>query len=235
MLALIAIALAAGASLLLEIISTTLLQRIAPDEIRGRTIGIMETTSVAAYSAGSFVLPVFGASNPGLVLSASGVIMVLTGIVSVVLLGHYAVQGLDVAPAVRRLAQVDLFAGLPPASLETAMRAATVRDVEAGTVIIRQGEEADYFYVMDQGRVEVTQVPADGGKPRVLRQMSAGEVFGEIGLLTGVPRTATVTAMTAARLAVLNKNDFLALVSSATGLTYRLLDLHRGSVQAAEG
>ena len=233
-LALIAIALAAGASLLLEIISTTLLQRIAPDEIRGRTIGIMETTSVAAYSAGSFVLPVFGASNPGLVLSASGVIMVLTGIVSVVLLGHYAVQGLDVAPAVRRLAQVDLFAGLPPASLETAMRAATVRDVAAGTVIIHQGDEADFFYVMDQGRVEVTQVPADGGKPLVLRQMSAGEVFGEIGLLTGVPRTATVTAMTAARLAVLNKNDFLALVSSATGLTYRLLDLHRGSVQAAE-
>ena len=46
------------------------------------------------------------------------------------------------------------------------------------------------------GRVEVTQTTAAGGEPRVLRQMGAGEFFGEIGLLSGVPRTATVTAVT---------------------------------------
>ena len=76
---------------------------------------------------------------------------------------------LKLAGAVRRIAEVDLFAGLPPANLETAMRAATVRDVAAGTVVIRQGDEADEFYVIDQGRVEVTQTSADGGKPRMLR------------------------------------------------------------------
>src|SRR3954452_10126131 len=110
--ALIAIALAAGSSLLLEIVSTTLLQRIAPDEIRGRTIGLMETTSVAAYSAGSFVLPVFGASPPALVLRVSGVIMFVAGLVSVVLLGRYAIQEPSIAPPIRRIAQVGLFAGL---------------------------------------------------------------------------------------------------------------------------
>jgi MFS family permease len=230
--ALIAIALAAGSSLLLEIVSTTLLQRVAPDAIRGRTIGVMETTSVAAYSAGSFVLPVFGASNPGLVLTACGVIMVVVGIVSVVLLGRYAVHEPVIAPAARRLADVDLFAGLPPARLETAMRAATVRDVAGGTIIIRQGEEADNFYVIDAGRVRVTQVAAEGATPRTLREMGAGEVFGEIGLLTGVPRTATVTAVTDGRLLVLGKDVFLELVSSGPGLTYSLLDIHRGGIQA---
>ena len=65
--------------------------------------------------------------------------------------------------------------------------------------------------------------------------MGAGEVFGEIGLLSGVPRTATVTAMTAVRLAVLKKEVFLELVNSGTGLTYRMLDIHRGTVQGAEG
>ena len=131
--------------------------------------------------------------------------------------------------------EVDLFAGLPPAGLETAMRAATIRDVAAGTIIIRQGEEADFFYVIDEGRVEVTQTAGEGAQPRVLRQMGAGEVFGEIGLLRGVPRTATVTAMTKVTLAVLDKEAFLELVSSGSGLTYRLLDLHRGGIQPAEG
>ena len=115
-----AIALASGASLLLEIISTTLLQRIVPDELRGRTIGIMETVAIAAYSVGAFVMPVFGASNPAArshrqrrdrdswrASSAS------------CLLGRFAVQGLDVPAAVRRIADVDLFGGLPPANLES--------------------------------------------------------------------------------------------------------------------
>jgi MFS family permease len=233
--ALIAIALAAGSSLLLEIVSTTLLQRIVPDEIRGRTIGLMETTSVAAYSAGSFVLPVFGASQPALVLSASGVIMFGAGILSVVLLGRYAVQEPTVAPPIRRLAQVGLFAGLPPGRLETAMRAATVRDEKRGTVIITQGDEADYFYVVDAGRVRVTQRQPGSSSDVVLREMGEGEVFGEIGLLTRVPRTATVAAMTDVRLVALDKDAFLELVSSGPGLTYSLLDLHRGGIQPAEG
>lgn len=233
-LALVAIALAAGASLLLEIISTTLLQRIVPDEIRGRTIGIMETTAVAAYSAGSFVLPVFGATQPALTLALSGVVILIAGGLSVVLLGRYAVQEPTVPVAARRLADVGLFNGLPPARLEAAMRAAVVRDVPAREVIIRQGDDADFFYVMDAGRVEVTQVPPGGGAPRTLREMGAGEVFGEIGLLTGVPRTATVTAVTDVRVAALPKRAFLELVSEGPGLTYRLLDLHRGGIQSAE-
>ncbi len=234
-LALVAIALAAGSSLLLEIISTTLLQRIAPDEIRGRAIGLMETTSVTAYAAGSFVLPVFGASNPGLVLTASGVVMLIAGVISVVLLGKYAVQEPSVVPAARRIADVGLFAGLPPGRLETAMRAATVRDAKQGEVIIRQGDEADFFYIIDEGRVVVTQTAQADGPARVLREMGAGEVFGEIGLLSGVPRTATVTAATDVRMAVLDGKDFLELVSAGPGLSYSLLDLHRGGFQPAEG
>ncbi len=147
-----------AASLLLEIISTTLLQRVAPDQIRGRTIGMMETTSVTAYAAGSFVLPVFGASQPG--ARAHRVwasFMLITGVISVVLLGRWAVQEPSIVPAARRIADVGLFAGLPPARLETAMRAATVRDAKQGEVIIRQGDEADFFYIIDEGRVVVTQ------------------------------------------------------------------------------
>jgi len=234
-LALVAIALAAGASLLLEIISTTLLQRIVPDEIRGRTIGIMETTSVAAYAAGSFVMPVFGADQPAFILAASGVIMLVAGVASVVLLGRYAIQEPKVAPAARRLAQVSLFAGLPPARLEKAMSAAKVVDFPAGTLIIRQGDPADLFYVIDSGEVEVTQVQHEAAPAAVLRRMGPGEFFGEIGLLSHVPRTATVTAIADVRAATLSEAEFLSLVSEGPGLTYAMLDVHRGAIQPAEG
>jgi CRP-like cAMP-binding protein len=163
------------------------------------------------------------------------VIMFGAGILSVVLLGRYAVQEPSVAPPIRRLAQVGLFAGLPPGRLETAMRAATVRDEKRGTVIITQGDEADYFYVVDAGRVRVTQRQPGSSSDVVLREMGEGEVFGEIGLLTRVPRTATVAAMTDVRLVALDKDAFLELVSSGPGLTYSLLDLHRGGIQPAEG
>jgi len=233
--ALVAIAVAAGGALLLEIVSTTLLQRIVPDESRGRAIGLMETTSVTAYAAGSFVVPVLGAAQPGLMLSASAVVMVIVAVAAVALLGRYAVQEPSIAPTASRIAKVEMFAGLPPARLEAAMRAASVRQAAPKEVIIRQGDEADFFYIIDEGEVEVTHTSVGAAAARVLRRMGPGEVFGEIGLLSRVPRTATVTAVTNTRLVVLGKDDFLELVNSGPGLTYTLLDLHRGGIQAKEG
>jgi CRP-like cAMP-binding protein len=60
--------------------------------------------------------------------------------------------------------------------------------------------------------------------------MGAAEFFGEIGLLSRVPRTATVTALSDCTLVALEGAAFLELVESGPGLTYRLLDVHRGAV-----
>ena len=60
--------------------------------------------------------------------------------------------------------------------------------------------------------------------------MGPDEVFGEIGLISGVPRTATVTATSTGRLLALDGEAFLELVGSASGSSARFLDLHRGSV-----
>ncbi|MEX2546706.1 MAG: MFS transporter [Chloroflexota bacterium] len=226
-LALAAMALASAGALLLEITATTLLQRIVPDSVRGRTLGAMETLTVTAYAAGAFVVPVLAASQPAAVLLASGAIMAVSGVIAVVLLGRYAVQEPVVDPILKRLVEVPLFAGLPPARIELALRAATVRNVTAGEQIIRQGDEADFFYVIGEGEVEVTQ-RSDGGEERTLRRMGPGEFFGEIGLLSGVPRTASVTAAKDGTLISLPGDAFLGLVSAGSGLTYRLLDLHRG-------
>ena len=228
--ALLAMALASAGALVLEIVVTTLMQRIVPDAVRGRTIGGMETATVTAYAAGSFLVPVLGGDQPQLVLVVSGAAMALAGLVGVLLLGRYALQRPEVDPLIRRLADVPLFAGLPPAKLEAAMAAAWTRAIQPAEVIIREGDEADNFYLIVEGVVEVTQARPDGRGTRVLREMGRGQFFGEIGLLSGIARTATVTAVREGKLVVLGRDAFLDLVSAGSGLTYRLLDLHRGAI-----
>ena len=231
--ALVAMAVTAAGALLVEIVNTTLLQRIVPDAVRGRTLGAMETVSISAYAAGSLVMPLLAAAAPAAVLVVSAVVVAGAAVVSVVLLGQYAIQR-PVDDVRRMLADVPLFAGLPPARIETAMSRAQIRNMTPGEVIIRQGAEADDFYVIGRGTVEVTQADAHG-QTRTLREMTAGDFFGEIGLLSRVPRTATVTAVSDGVLVALGKQAFFDLVEEGPGLTYRLLDLHRWASGATAG
>jgi CRP-like cAMP-binding protein len=95
-------------------------------------------------------------------------------------------------------------------------------------VVVRQGDPADRFYHILDGRLAVTQVDA-AGELRRLRTLVPDDLFGEIGLLRKVPRTATVTAETDGELLALYGDRFLELVNAGPGLTSRLLDMHRGA------
>ncbi len=230
-LALAALGFASAGALLVEIVMTTLLQRIVPDAVRGRALGLIDTAYVLFYAAGAFAIPIIASGQAALVLLVSGVAIAIAGVVSLLMLGAYAIQQ-PAKDARGRLAEVALFAGLPPARLERAMSRASLRDVRQGTTIIRQTDAADFFYVINSGRVEVTQTDASGAS-HLLRQMGPGEFFGEIGLLSRVPRTATVVALTDCTLVALDGPAFLELVESGSGLTYTMLDIHRGAVSAA--
>jgi MFS family permease len=229
--ALIAMTVAAAGSLLVDVVSTTLFQRTVPDEIRGRTLGMLNTVSVTAYAAGSLLLPVGAAVFTVVpVLIAAGVLMVVATIVGVLLIGPAAIRASPLTPEQERFARLPAFSGLPAGRLEAAARQGEEVVVAPGTVLIRQGDEADRFYVILEGRFEVTQQGQGQAKPKVLRQMGPDEVFGEIGLISGVPRTATVTAATLGRVLALEGHVFLELVGAAPGTSMRFLDLHRGSV-----
>jgi CRP-like cAMP-binding protein len=86
---------------------------------------------------------------------------------------------------------------------------------EAGETIIRQGDRADRFYVVGEGEVEVVR-EGDGGEER-LAVLTEGHFFGEIGLLTGMPRTATVRAHTDVDVFVLEADEFLNLITRSRG------------------
>jgi MFS family permease len=226
--ALVAMAVGAAGGLLVDVVTTTLFQRMIPDELRGRVLGLIETVGVVAYAAGSFAVPVL-AVRFGVwpVLGGSGIAIIVATAAGAVLMGDRLTEAPRPDDPRSILARVPIFAGLAPASLETAIERADVVPMRGGDVVIRQGDEADRFYVIHAGAVEVTQSEATGDT-RILRRMAAGEFFGEIGLLSGVPRTATVTAVEDGTLIALDRDAFLELVSARAGLTSRLLDLHRG-------
>jgi CRP-like cAMP-binding protein len=92
---------------------------------------------------------------------------------------------------VAELARVGLFAELPGEELSKLAERMERDEVASGTVLIREGEPGDRFYVLLTGIAGVSQTSI-GGR-RVLR---AGDFFGEVALAMRISRTATITAMT---------------------------------------
>lgn len=230
--ALVAIAIASAGSLLTEVVSTTIFQRIVPDAIRGRALGTIATISTLAYATGSFVLPVAaGAVGITPVLIASAILVAGGAALAAVLIGAGSEGGpsQSMTEAAIRVSRLPVFAGVPEDRLASAFARAEQVAVPAGTTVIRQGDRADLFYVIHDGTFTVDRAETPGDPPVRLRTMGPDEVFGEIGLLTGAPRSATVTALTDARLLALGAKDFLGLVASAAEVGPRLLALHRGS------
>lgn len=85
--------------------------------------------------------------------------------------------------------------------------------VDAGDLIIRQGDPADKFYIISKGEVEIVQDA--GGRPIILNRLSQGQFFGEVGLLTGAPRNASVRAVTRCELLALSRDTFRAVIGNS--------------------
>jgi len=94
--------------------------------------------------------------------------------------------------------------------------AAEERRVAAGEVLIHEGEEADAFYVVLDGRAlaSIGSTVVHGSR-ELLREMGAGEHFGELGLLERRPRTATVEALTTLTVLRIDGEEFVGALSTA--------------------
>jgi hypothetical protein len=235
--ALVVVGVAVGAVLIMDIVVTTVVQRRIPDALRGRAMGLLQMTGVSAALLGSLLAPVL-AGWLGLtpVLAGMGLVLVVAAGAALVILRRQEALGApasldaqtDIDPARIALLRRTILGGATSARLETAARRLVETPVSAGSVVIRQGDAADRFYIIEDGRFEVSQTGADGIE-RPLRELGPADPFGEIGLLTGSARTATVTALTDARLFALERDDFLELVGSGPDLSSSLLALYRGS------
>lgn len=235
--ALAAMAIAAAGSLLTEVVSTTIFQRIVPDAIRGRALGAIATVSTLAYAAGSLALPILaGTVGVERTMVGSALVVVVGVGMAAAIVGSGADQAVaaDVATAADRAASLPLFAGVPEARLSAAFARASELSLRDGQTVIRQGDPADRFYIILEGALEVSQQVSPGAPATVLRRLGADEVFGEIGLLRSSPRSATVIARSDCRVLAMDAADFLDLVRSGADLGPRLLALHRGGSAASQ-
>jgi rhodanese-related sulfurtransferase len=108
--------------------------------------------------------------------------------------------------------QNGVFAKLPAANIEAMFERLSPMGVEAGQTIITQGQEGDYYYLIQQGSAVVTRVKDPNQPPIVLAEISNGAGFGEEALASDNKRNATVRMKTDGQLLRLKKDDFVELL-----------------------
>jgi CRP-like cAMP-binding protein len=135
-------------------------------------------------------------------------------------------RGTNQDDRIERLKEVPLFEGCSQRQLVA--KIARVFDVAADTVLTRAGEPGDEFFLIIDGTARV-DVSAEKHVP-----LHPGEFFGEMSLLDGGPRSATVVAGTPVRLLVISRRHFSVLLKEVPGLTQTLLITLSKRVRQAE-
>lgn len=110
-----------------------------------------------------------------------------------------------------------MFAGLSRTALSSVASVARPRGASAGDILFREGEKGTEFFVIKTGRVRVDQ------RGEKIRELGAGDWFGELALLDRGPRSATVTALEKLELLVVNELEFSSLIDEVPGLAHQLL------------
>jgi MFS family permease len=187
----------------------TLVQRIAPEAVLARVFGVLEGLAMLALAIGSVATGgIVAAFGVGWGLAAAGLLVPV--VVAFAWVGIDALDR-DARPpdpeALALLRRLPIFAPLSAPSIERILAELSWLEVPAGHALIREGDAGDRFYVISDGRATVTQ------RGTFLREVGPGDQVGEIALLRGVPRTATVTATTALRLVAIERERFLEAVT----------------------
>jgi predicted MFS family arabinose efflux permease len=234
-----------AATLVVDVLAVTALQRSLPHDVLGRVFGAFNALMLLAILIGSSLVPVV-IHTLGLdaLLWASGL-----GVPALCLLGAPRLRRMDreagvrrtvLAPKVDLLTRCDLFASVGEGALDQLAGASEFVDVAAGAVLVREGDPADVLYVIESGVFAATARGAGGEVP--LQDMGAGGYFGEIGLLERMPRTATVTALTQGRVLRVDGEAFLDALTQyrpsaalRDGAALRLARTHPGRRPAAAG
>jgi len=189
----------------------TLLQRVIPDDVLTRVLGIVWGLAMGAIAIGSVaatgIVALVGSRAAFVVV---GAILPLTTLIVWRQLVRIDREMLPPADELAIVEGVPMFAPLSIAAKEHMAARLVEVPVSAGEVVIRTGEAGDRFYMVADGALEVT----NGVHARARR----GDFFGELALLRDIPRTATVIATTRSRLYALERDDFLAAVTGHSGV-----------------
>lgn len=131
------------------------------------------------------------------------------------------------------LAKVAVFSELSRTDLRRLAAVTISRDFAKGDVIVKEGEQAVAFFLMCSGRAEVVR-GVESSRPRVLGTLDPGDFFGDMALLDGYLRSATVRALEDTKCMVLARWDFMAELRTSPSIALQMLPVLSRRLREAE-
>lgn len=117
-----------------------------------------------------------------------------------------------------------VFGKLGPEAIDRLASYARIKAVTAGTTIFRKGDPGESLFAVCAGTVKIGNQSSEG-KDAVFNLINAGEIFGEVALLDGHDRTAEAQALTDCSLMVIDRRDFVPMMTAQPDVALRLIEL----------
>jgi CRP/FNR family transcriptional regulator, cyclic AMP receptor protein len=124
----------------------------------------------------------------------------------------------------RLLLSSPLFDALPQDALDDILLQASEKSVRRGQTLFQKGDEGTYMVAVLSGRIRISATSPEG-REVTLNMIDAGEVFGDMALLDGKPRSADATALEDSNLMVVERRHFLPYLISSNDLALRMIDV----------
>jgi len=115
------------------------------------------------------------------------------------------------------LAEIGIFSELSKRELKAVARLMTELELKEGATLTRQGEPGREFMVISRG---TAKVEIDGA---TVAHLAPGDFLGELAVISGTPRTATVTATSEMTVEILNRREFMSLLDESAALGRKIL------------
>jgi len=207
-----------GSTLVVDVLAIAALQRAVPGDQLARVFGVFFAFVLGAISLGALITPpvvdAFGLDAGLFVMAFAPFALGLLGYPSLAAIDRVAAErAAALAPRVAVLEQLGFFASASRTVLERLAGLAEEETAPAGTAIVREGDSAEALYVLAEGEVEVT-ARGEADEEQTIRVMTAPCYFGEIGVLEGIARTASVTALADVRLWRIEGDALLEVLTS---------------------
>jgi len=108
------------------------------------------------------------------------------------------------------------------------------RSFQPNEFVFWEGDEADYFYVIAQGRIKVVK-HASSGKEFIIAFFEPGEMFGEVAVFEGKPYPASAQALSASKVLGINRQNFLDFLATRPKVALRIINILGGRLRDAQG
>ena len=143
--------------------------------------------------------------------------------------------GLEIGPKTTVLNVIPLFSDLSPGQLDCIGAQMTMRTVEKGEVILRQGEFAETVFIIIAGQVKVYMSDKpDSHREVIVSTLGAGDFFGEISLFDQEPRTANVSALERTHLQSLSYETFQKIMEQTPDIARRVMSAMAARLRHAD-